>query len=125
MHGRRFCMRWIIRGWPGPSADGMGPRLAPNNANGYLRIYIRELNEEILAFSKAQTRSHLPPFLPVQVDIDYWFQEVILFGLGLGKLLNERVQDALGLSAAFLGSIAVEIRQFLRRRVGEERIDDC
>ena len=24
-------MRWIIRGWPGPSADGMGPRLAPNS----------------------------------------------------------------------------------------------
>ena len=23
-------MRWIIRGWPGPSADGLGPRLAPN-----------------------------------------------------------------------------------------------
>ena len=31
MHGRRFCLRWIIRGWPGPSADGLGPRLAPNN----------------------------------------------------------------------------------------------
>ena len=31
MHGRRFCMRWIIRGWPGPSADGLGPRLAPNS----------------------------------------------------------------------------------------------
>ena len=30
MHGRRFCMRWIIRGWPGPSADGLGPRLALN-----------------------------------------------------------------------------------------------
>ena len=41
MHGREFCMRWIIRGWPvsaaGPehsqairgSADGLGPRLAP------------------------------------------------------------------------------------------------
>ena len=25
-------MRWIIRGWPGPSADGMGPRLALNTA---------------------------------------------------------------------------------------------
>ena len=33
MHGRRFCMRWIIRGWPGPSADGLGPRLAPNRPN--------------------------------------------------------------------------------------------
>ena len=32
MHGRRFCMRWIIRGWPGPSATGMGPRLALNTA---------------------------------------------------------------------------------------------
>ena len=25
-------MRWIIRGWPGPSADGMGPRLVLNTA---------------------------------------------------------------------------------------------
>ena len=25
-------MRWIIRGWPGPSADGLGPRLALNTA---------------------------------------------------------------------------------------------
>ena len=25
-------MRWIIREWPGPSADGLGPRLAPNNS---------------------------------------------------------------------------------------------
>ena len=32
MHGRRFCMRWIIRGWPGPSTDGLGPRLALNTA---------------------------------------------------------------------------------------------
>ena len=30
MHGRRFCLRWIIRGWPGPSAGGLGPRLALN-----------------------------------------------------------------------------------------------
>ena len=27
-------MRWIIRGWPGPSADGLGPRLAPNSPHG-------------------------------------------------------------------------------------------
>ena len=26
MHGRELCMRWIIRGWPGPSTNG---RLAP------------------------------------------------------------------------------------------------
>ena len=26
-------MRWIIRGWPGPSADGLGPRLAPNRSD--------------------------------------------------------------------------------------------
>ena len=32
MHGRRFCMRWIIRGRPGPSADGLGPRPALNTA---------------------------------------------------------------------------------------------
>ena len=32
MHGRQFCMRWIIREWPGPSADGLGPRMAPNRA---------------------------------------------------------------------------------------------
>ena len=32
MHGREFFMRWIIRGWPGPSADGLGPRLALNTA---------------------------------------------------------------------------------------------
>ena len=25
-------MRWIIRGWPGPSADGLGPRLALDTA---------------------------------------------------------------------------------------------
>ena len=23
-------MGWVVRGWPGPSADGLGPRLAPN-----------------------------------------------------------------------------------------------
>ena len=32
MHGRQFCMRWIIREWPGPSADGLGPRMALNTA---------------------------------------------------------------------------------------------
>ena len=32
MHGRKFCMRWIIREWPGPSADGLGPRMALNTA---------------------------------------------------------------------------------------------
>ena len=42
MHGKRFCMRWIIRGWPGTSADGLSPRLAPNICevpaeNGYLK----------------------------------------------------------------------------------------
>ena len=25
-------MRWIIREWPGPSADGLGPRMALNTA---------------------------------------------------------------------------------------------
>ena len=32
MHSRRFCMRWIIREWPAPSADGLGPRLVPNRS---------------------------------------------------------------------------------------------
>ena len=32
MHGRQFCMRWIIREWPRPSADGLGPPMAPNRA---------------------------------------------------------------------------------------------
>ena len=95
------------------------------NANSGLRINIREFNEELLAFSKAQTRRSLPFPLPVQIDIDYRLQEFVVFGLGLGKLLNERVEDALGLFAVLLGSIAVEIRQLLGRRTRKERIDDC
>ena len=68
----------------------------------------------------------MPFFLPVQVDFDYWLQEFVLFGLSpsLGKLLNERVQDALRFSTVFLGSITVEIRQLLGRRIRKERIDD-
>ena len=30
MYGREFHMRWIIPGWPGPSADGLDPPLALN-----------------------------------------------------------------------------------------------
>ena len=39
MHGREFCMRWIIHGWPaiartsidvGPPVDGLDPWLTPN-----------------------------------------------------------------------------------------------
>ena len=52
MHGRRFCMRWIIRGWPGPSADGLGPRLALNTA--------RPSTDPRLAPNTTPKRSRLP-----------------------------------------------------------------
>ena len=41
-------MRWIIRGWPGPSADGMGPRLAPNKEDiGKERTKLDESQAEL------------------------------------------------------------------------------
>ena len=66
------------------------------NANSCLRINIREFNEELRTFSKAQTRRPLPILLPVQIDINYRLQKPV-FGLSLGKLLNECVEDAVGL----------------------------
>ena len=47
MHGRRFCMRWIIRGWPGPSADGLGPRLAPNTSEHYVSDYPDDMSHYV------------------------------------------------------------------------------
>jgi hypothetical protein len=40
-----------------------------------------------------------------------------VFGFGLGKLVDKRVQDALGIPAIFLCSVAVEIRQLRGCRV--------
>ena len=85
------------------------------NENSCLRINTREFNEESCAFPKAQTRR--PPAFPFPspLGVDYRLQEFVVFGLGLRELLNERVEDALGLLAV-LGSIAVEICQPLGRR---------
>jgi len=87
---------------------------------------VRELNEEFLAFSKAQTGRRLPMLFPIAIQIDNRFREIAsLFGLSLGKLVNERIQDALRIAAGFLVSTAIEVRQFLRRRnVRQERIYD-
>jgi len=74
-------------------------------------IYIRELDEELLAICKAQPRRLLPHFFSLLVDIDGRLQEP--FGLSLSKLLDERVQNAAGISAVLLGPIAVEVCQFL------------
>ena len=90
------------------------------NANRRLRIYISELNEELLAFTQGQPRRLLPCFFSGLVDINDRLQEFV-FRFLLGKLLNKRVQNALGLSAIFLGSIAVEVRYLLGRR--NEKID--
>jgi len=92
------------------------------NANRSLRIYIRELNKELLAFIKGQPRSPLPRFFSSFVDINDRLQEFV-FRLRLGKLLNKRVQNALGLSAIFFGSITVEVRQLLACRIPKEIID--
>jgi len=85
-------------------------------------IYIRELDEELLAICKAQSGRRLSRFFSVLVDINGRLQE--LSGLSLSKLLDERVQNALGISAVFLGPIAVEVCQFLGCRIGKEIIDD-
>jgi len=85
-------------------------------------IYIRELDEELLAICKAQPRRRLPHFYSGLVDIGGRLQE--LFRLSLSKLPNERVQNAAGISSVFLGPIAVEVGQFLGCWIGEERIYD-
>jgi len=90
------------------------------NANRRLRIYIRELNEELLAFTKGQPRRLLPCCFSGFVDINDGLQE-FAFRRRLGKLLNKRVQNALGLSAIFLCSMAVEVRYLLGLR--NEKID--
>jgi hypothetical protein len=66
----------------------------------------------------------LPFVFSVLIYINDRFQEFVILGSSLGKLLDKRIQDALGLSAISLGSIAVEIRQPLGRRALKERIDD-
>ena len=68
------------------------------------------MNKEIMAFFKGQPRRELPLRIPLLVNIEDRLQELV-FGWSLRKLLNKRAQNALGISAAFLGSIAVEVRQ--------------
>jgi len=80
------------------------------NANRRLRIYSDEPNKEIPAFFKGQPRRELLLVLPVLVNIEDQCKELV-FGWGLRKLLNKRAQNALGISATLLGSIAVEVRQ--------------
>ena len=80
------------------------------NANRRLRMYIHELNKEIPAFFEGQPRRELPCHLPVLVNIENRREE-LAFGLSLRKLLDKCAQNALGISATFLGSIAVEVRQ--------------
>ena len=55
MHGRGFCMRWIIRGWTavarpsrdvGSSADGLDPRLAKNRKLIYKYLATSEQKED-------------------------------------------------------------------------------
>jgi len=62
-----------------------------------------------LAFLKGQLRRELPLILPFLVNIEDWREELV-FACSLRKLLNKSAQDALGISATLLGSIAVEVR---------------
>ena len=70
------------------------------NANGCLRIHIRELNGELPAFPKTQAQRRPPG--PGRHR--YRLQGFVLFGLSLslGRLLKERTQDGLGFSAEAL-----------------------
>jgi len=66
-------------------------------ANSRPRIPIRELNEELLTFCKAQPRRFLSLIFSGIVDIDNRFQKFVLFSLN--KLLNKHTQDTLRLPA--------------------------
>ena len=57
MHGRRFCMRWIIREWPRPSTD---PRLALNNPQ------FSAFNHPILGIGSPQFSAFNHPILVIK-----------------------------------------------------------
>jgi hypothetical protein len=87
-------------------------------------MYSQEPNKGILAFFKSQPRRKLPHLLPVLVNIEDWRQELV-FGWSLRKLLNKCAQNALRISVTFLGTIAVEVRQFgFGCWIGKEPVND-
>ena len=71
-------MRWIIRGWPGPSADGLGPRLAPNSGLVLDRTFMSR------AYIVAAHHSGIPLFPVEYEDIDVFGNE----GLKISEMLE-------------------------------------